>query len=129
MENRNKELELVNKLIKYARFDEDDKQTASLIVKDNYLYIKVKIVENVNLNEDEITILQNITEIVEMKIREWIMPSEDYIAKKFMKISSIYYDTNNKDLQERLEIGNNEDYYVDYIINETKFPCTILNYM
>jgi len=129
MEKRNKELALVKKLIKFARCYEDDKQISSLIISDNDMYIKVKIIENQDWSEEEISILKNVTEIVEIKTRAWIIPSTDYISKKFMKISSINYDTDNKELQERLEISDNEDHHIDYIVEQTRFPCSILNYI
>jgi hypothetical protein len=129
MENKNKELELVNKVIKYARVLEKEEQTPFLIISNHNLYIHISAIENENFSEEEIEILQNVTNIVSVQIREWIIPAEDYIARKFMKISSINYDTSNKELQDRLEISDDENHHIDYIVEQTKFPCTILNYL
>lgn len=127
MENKNKEL--VNKLIAYARVNEKEEQTPFLIVSNHNLYIHISAVENENFSEEEIAILKDVTKIVSVQIREWIIPSEDYIARKFMKISSINFDIDNKELQDRLEVSDNEDHHIDYIVEQTKFPCTVLNYI
>ena len=124
-----KNIELVNKLIKYARVHEIEEQTPALIISNINLYIDIRAVENENFSEEEIEILQDVTEIVSVQIREWIIPSEDYLAQKFMKISSINFDIDNKELQDRLEVPDNEDHHIDYITEKTKFPCTVLNYL
>ncbi|BFU79015.1 hypothetical protein ALC152_22300 [Arcobacter sp. 15-2] len=129
MENKNKELETVNKLIKYARSFEKEKQTPFLIISNHNLYIHIRAVENENWSEEEIEILQNVIKIVSVQIREWIIPSEDYIARKFMKIDECNYDSNYSELLDRLEISHNEDHHIDYIVEQTKFPCSVLNYL
>lgn len=127
MEKRNKEL--VNKLIQFARSLEKEEQTPFLIISNDNLYIHISAVENENFSEEEIEILQDVTEIVSVQIREWIIPSEDYIARKFMKIAQINFDINNQELQDRLEISDDENHHIDYIVKQTKYPSTILNYL
>jgi len=124
-----KNIELVNKLIKYARVHEKEEQTSALIISNSNLYIDIKVLENENFSEEEIEILENVTEIVSVEIREWVIPSEDYLARKFMKIAQCNYDINNSELIDRLEISDDENHHIDYIVEQTKFPCSVLNYL
>ncbi len=124
MKNQNQRL--VNKLITCGRYHEDDNLISSVLMKDNNLYIDVAIVGNVSFSDEEITNLKNVTKIVTIKIRE--IPLRDYTNRKFMKISSNNYDAGNAELQDRHELAD-ENLHIDYMIKETKFPCTVLNYM
>jgi len=126
MENRNKKL--VEKLIRIARCNESDFGLIHIIVNNDNLYINVEAVNDAKFNNEEISLLQNITKIVDIKVNQ--MTTGAYFRKiKFMKISSSNYEKDDKELQDRIETWDGDEGFVQYEISETRFPCSVLNYI
>jgi len=124
MENRNKEL--VEKLIRIARCNESDCNWVHIIVNNDYLYIHVEAVNDTEFNNEEISILHDITRIVNIRVNQH-PAGPMFRTIKFMKISPLNYDKDDEELKKRIE--NWDDGFVQYEIKETKFPCNVLCYM